>query len=138
MKLVPESLNEVNFERSGDIKQQMDLGRRITIELEAHNLVTPEDSKGNPYFDLSDEDTKYFYDNATSRGVKITINGYVKGPGNFELPNIKMSGTKEQLIPALQSWDAHGRDLEEFEEAMEPWNPSRADLDDSTLADIMF
>ena len=124
MNLVPESLNEANFERGANSRKQIIdriLDRIITVEIDAHNIVL--DENGN--FDTSNEETKYFLDNATSRGAKIELADSTPSPYGVM---IKMTGTKKQLMPALHMWDPSSRDLEDFESDMEGWKGSEDDL----------
>lgn len=115
----------INFERG--IKSKKDildnlLNRKFSIELDTHNLLTKRRDDGKIEFDFSDEYTYYFYEQATSRGATVRITK--TGPmGVF----VEMTGTKEELIPALRMWDPEGRDLEEFEKALEGWGYDNQD-----------
>jgi hypothetical protein len=102
------------------------LNRIITIELDAHNVRL--NDKGKLVRGIED-DTDYFIDTLEKSGVKWKLLGETSR-GSVEF---KFSGTKEQLIPVLVMWDAHGRSEEDLTKALKNW-----DGDENELADIIF
>lgn len=102
------------------------LGRIITIELDAHNVQL--NDKGKLVRGIT-EDTDYFIDTLERSGIKWEL----LGETSFGSVEFEFSGTKEQFLPVLVMWDAHGRSEEELEKDLKDW-----DGDESELADIIF
>jgi hypothetical protein len=127
MKLVPESLNEVNFERGAKTPEEIRdkiFGKILSVELDAMNCLVKENPDGSLSFDMSDDDTEYFIKEGTSKGAKIEP--LIKNTPYGVM--VKMTGTKEQLIPALVMFDPNSRSEEELAKALEPWDGSDEDL----------
>jgi hypothetical protein len=117
----------IRFERGGlnsreDILDRV-LDRKITIELEAHNVTT--DDKGKVRKGLN-EDNDYFLDVLEKSGVQWKQLPYIESWAGG-VPFV-FKGTKEQLMPVLAMWDAYGRSPEEVAEALKDWNGSEEDL----------
>lgn len=102
------------------------LNRVITLELDAHNVRLNDQGK---LVKGIEDDTDYFIDTLKRSGVKWKLLGETSyGSVNFEF-----TGTKEQLIPVLSMWDAHGRTEEDLAKALKNW-----DGNEDELTEIMF
>ena len=100
------------------------LNRTITVQLDAHSVSLNDKGK---LVRGKDDDTDYFIRRLKKSGVDWKILD-PKYPVSFEF-----TGTKEQLIPVLAMWDAHGRSEKDLAKALKDWDGS-----DEELTDIMF
>ena len=97
--------------------------RKITIQLAAANVTTDDNgiiSKGVT------EDTDYFLDIIEKSGADWKqLEGRWQDYGGIPF---EFSGTKEQLIPIIEMWDAHSRSAKELEVALADWDGSDSEL----------
>jgi len=99
------------------------LNRIITIDLDAQNVAL--NDKGKLVKGIED-DTDHFIDTLKRSGVKWEILEGPKPPMYSVL--FRLAGTKEQLIPMLTLWDAHGRSEEDLAKVLKDWDGNEDEL----------
>ena len=118
-------LENIGFERGFKSDSREDildrvLNRKITIELDAANVFLDD----NGQVDKNNEENDFFLDTIKKSGAEAR---QLPGKGYGGVP-FEFRGTKEQLIPIIGMWDAHSREPEELEDALENWDGSEKEL----------
>ena len=117
----------INFERGGigDRTDALDriLDRKITIQLDATNVFLDDYGKVSKGIN---EDNDHFLETIEKSGAEWKQ--LTRYRGKYGGVPFEFSGSKEQLLPIIGMWDAHGRNQEELADALEDWDGSEDEL----------
>jgi hypothetical protein len=125
-RLVFNSIREsINFERGQEPFRAMRIGNPIiSIQLDTASVNIKNDEF------VKDADSEFLLDIIKKNKIRYKIiNTNIAIPW----PIIEYTGTKKQLIPLLTLFDAHGREEQEVEKALENWYG-----DEDELTEILF